>query len=250
MAFRELVSPSLTELFVKELEGMTLSGELLPGQKLPPEREMAKRMKVSLAVVNGGITRLSAKGFLRVVPRKGTFVADYIRDGNISTLESILEYSENYFRSDLLDAIIDLRKTCEGRVLEQACRNRAEAHLETLASVLTAFDQAEDYTDKSEIAFSFHHEVSIASGNMVYPLIFSTFRRVYRSFYYTMFTIQGAGPSRNELQSFLDCIRAQDAADGQKCLTDFIEHWRHVFYAYYHEGQEYHDLDRGRSRTG
>ena len=52
MAFRELVSPSLTELFVKELEGMILSGELLPGQKLPPEREMAKRMKVSLAVVN------------------------------------------------------------------------------------------------------------------------------------------------------------------------------------------------------
>ena len=82
MAFRELVSPSLTELFVKELEGMILSGELLPGQKLPPEREMAKRMKVSLAVVNGGITRLSAKGFLRVVPRKGTFVADYIRDGS------------------------------------------------------------------------------------------------------------------------------------------------------------------------
>ncbi len=250
MAFRELVSPSLTELFVKELEGMILSGELVPGQKLPPEREMAKRMKVSLAVVNGGITRLSAKGFLRVVPRKGTFVADYIRDGNISTLESILEYSENYFRSDLLDAIIDLRKTCEGRVLEQACRNRTEAQLETLASLLTAFDQAEDYTEKSEIAFSFHHEVSIASGNMVYPLIFSTFRRVYRSFYYTMFTIQGAGPSRNELQAFWDCIRTQDAVGGQKCLTDFIEHWRHVFYAYYHEGQEYHDLDRGRSQTG
>lgn len=202
MAFRELVSPSLTELFVKELEGMILSGELLPGQKLPPEREMAKRMKVSLAVVNGGITRLSAKGFLRVVPRKGTFVADYIRDGNISTLEAILEYSENYFRSDLLDAIIDLRKTCEGRVLEQACRNRTEAQLETLASLLTVFDRAEDYTEKSEIAFSFHHEVSIASGNMVYPLIFSTFRRVYRSFYYTMFTIQEPAPAGMSFRRF------------------------------------------------
>lgn len=163
---------------------------------------MAKRMKVSLAVVNGGITRLSAKGFLRVVPRKGTFVADYIRDGNISTLEAILEYSENYFRSDLLDAIIDLRKTCEGRVLEQACRNRTEAQLETLASLLTVFDRAEDYTEKSEIAFSFHHEVSIASGNMVYPLIFSTFRRVYRSFYYTMFTIQEPAPAGMSFRRF------------------------------------------------
>ena len=71
---------------------------------------------------------------------------------------------------------------------------------------------------------------------MVYPLIFSTFRRVYRSFYYTMFTIQGAGPSRDELQELLNCIRARDAAGGHKCLTDY---WRHVFRDYYQEGQEY-----------
>ncbi len=239
MAFRELVSPSLTELFVKELEDMILSGELTPGQQLPPEREMAKRMKVSLAVVNGGITRLTSKGFLRVVPRKGVFVTDYIREGNISTLEAILEYSENYFHADILDAIVDLRKVCEGRATEQACLHRTDEQLERLEEILSQFDHAKDFAGKSETAFAFHHEISIASANLVYPLIFSTFGHIYRSFYQTMFAIEGTEITRTQLQRLLDAIRSQDMEGADRSLMEFIEHWQRTFHAYYDEGQDY-----------
>ena len=71
MAFQALVSPSLTDLFVEQVQGMILSGELKVGEKLPTERELAATMKVSLAVVNGGISRLAARGFVRIAPRKG-----------------------------------------------------------------------------------------------------------------------------------------------------------------------------------
>ena len=43
MEFREIVAPSLKELFVQQLEGMILSGELRPGdreQQTTEEREM------------------------------------------------------------------------------------------------------------------------------------------------------------------------------------------------------------------
>lgn len=55
MAFQTLVSPSLTDLFVEQVQGMILSGELKVGEKLPTERELAATMKVSLAVVIGEI---------------------------------------------------------------------------------------------------------------------------------------------------------------------------------------------------
>ena len=93
MEFEHLYAPSLKELFVQKLQGMILSGELPMGQKLPSERELCQQMGVSRAVVNGGISELARQGFLDVLPRQGTFVADYRRNGNMETLMAIMDYN-------------------------------------------------------------------------------------------------------------------------------------------------------------
>lgn len=64
------------------------------GSQLPPERELARQMQVSRAVVNGGLAELAQQGFLEVRPRQGTCVADYRRKGNLSTLIAIMEYRD------------------------------------------------------------------------------------------------------------------------------------------------------------
>ena len=66
MPFEKLNSPSLKQLFVRQLQGMILSGELPMGTQLPPERELARQMQVSRAVVNGGLAELAA--FWRCAP--------------------------------------------------------------------------------------------------------------------------------------------------------------------------------------
>ena len=55
MEFTRLSAPSLKDLFVQQLQGKILSGELPVGTQLPPERELARQMQVSRAVVNGGL---------------------------------------------------------------------------------------------------------------------------------------------------------------------------------------------------
>ncbi len=79
MQFQKISTPSLKDLFVKELENKILSGELKVGDKLPSERELASSMQVSRAVVNAGIAELEQKGFLIIKPRIGTFVENFIR---------------------------------------------------------------------------------------------------------------------------------------------------------------------------
>ena len=74
MQFQKISTPSLKDLFVRELENKILSGELKIGDKLPSERELAASMHVSRAVVNTGIAELEQKGFLIIKPRVGTFV--------------------------------------------------------------------------------------------------------------------------------------------------------------------------------
>ena len=91
MEFEKLSAPSLKDLFVKQIQGMILSGELAEGAMLPPERELARQMQVSRAVVNGGLAELAAQGFVEIRPRQGTCVANYRRNGNLSTLIAIME---------------------------------------------------------------------------------------------------------------------------------------------------------------
>ena len=63
MAFREIVAPTVKELFIQQLEGMILSGELRPGDRLPTERELADEMKISKTVVHEGLRELHRLGF-------------------------------------------------------------------------------------------------------------------------------------------------------------------------------------------
>ena len=109
MEFSKLNAPSLKELFIQELETMILSGRLMVGEKLPPERELAESMQVSRAVVNSGITELARKGFLIIKPRVGTFVADYRRDGTMDTLMSIMNYNGGILREAEVRSILELR---------------------------------------------------------------------------------------------------------------------------------------------
>lgn len=100
MEFSKLSAPSLKDLFVQQLQGMILSGELPMGAQLPPERELARQMQVSRAVVNGGLAELAKQGFLEVRPRQGTCVADYRRKGNLGTLIAIMEYQGGVLGKD------------------------------------------------------------------------------------------------------------------------------------------------------
>ena len=73
------------------METMILSEELKIGEKLPPERDIAHKMQISRSVVNDGIAALSKMGFLTIVPRYGTYVADYKSHGTIDILVAIMK---------------------------------------------------------------------------------------------------------------------------------------------------------------
>ena len=119
MEFAKLSAPSLKDLFVQQLQGMILSDELPMGTQLPPERELAQQMQVSRAVVNGGLAELAQQGFLEVRPRQGTFVADYRRKGNLSTLIAIME--DVYKRQTYRCPVWNLHTACS-RYIRRGCK--------------------------------------------------------------------------------------------------------------------------------
>src|SRR5712692_1151928 len=65
-----------TELVMAHVRGLILRSEMRPGEQLPPERELARRIGVSRPSVRAGLRSLAAKGVLVTRRGAGTFVAD------------------------------------------------------------------------------------------------------------------------------------------------------------------------------
>ena len=176
MEFEQLYAPSLKELFVQKLQGMILSGELPMGQKLPSERELCQQMGVSRAVVNGGISELARQGFLDVLPRQGTFVADYRRHGNMETLMAIMEYNGGMLGKEEIRSILEVRWGLEQMTLHCVVDNATDEDLEKLGQYVDALRAKPAPVLAAEIAFQFHHEMTLVGGNHILPLIYTSFK--------------------------------------------------------------------------
>ena len=175
MEFEKLISPSLKELFISNIEAKILSGELPVGQQLPPVRQLAQSMGVSRAVVNSGIVELENRGFLDVRPRVGTFVADYRRAGTMETLKSIMTYNRGRLRNEEIRSILEVRDALDKLAVADIIPHVTELDNMLLLEKVEAIRQARDNRQAAEAAFAFQHELAMLSGNTLLPLIFRSF---------------------------------------------------------------------------
>lgn len=178
MRFEQLYAPSLKDLFVQQLQKMILSGELPMGTRLPPERELVEQMHVSRAVINAGITELARQGFLEVRPRQGTFVADYRTGGSLDTLMAIMRYNGGVLGRDEIRSILEVRWGLEQMTISRAIDQATDAQLEELGSYVAQLeaDPLPTPAQAAEIAFRFHHGLTLVGGNSILPLIYTSFK--------------------------------------------------------------------------
>ena len=93
-------------------------------------------MQVSRAVVNGGLAELAAQGFVEIRPRQGTFVADYRRNGNLSTLIAIMEYNGGTLGREEIRSILEVRRALEQLAVGLILRNATDEDIDRLGGAL------------------------------------------------------------------------------------------------------------------
>lgn len=216
----ELHIPKVKELFVQEIEALIISGKLSVGEKLPSERELSKKMKVSRAIVNGGLAEMEAKGFLCVVPRKGTFVADYKRIGKLDTLLSIINYNGGHLNPAMFKSLTDMRTMIEKEAAGQAALNRSDDDVEALKKLLHQLKQETDPRAMATIDFELHHTVCVASGNVITPLIFYSFINILSHVNECYFTNMDRTESLGYLERLVKAIENKDSEGAVQAVTD------------------------------
>ena len=177
MAFRKIDAPSIKELFLSQIEEMILSGELKPGDRLPPERNLADTMGISKTIVHEGIRDLSRMGFVNVESRKGVYVADYTTTGNMDTLFAIIRYRGDMPDTKMLISLLDTRLYLECPALTILAQNHTAediAKLEALLAEVHAAISSDDVAFANAL-FLYRRTIVSLSGNCISPLIMNAF---------------------------------------------------------------------------
>lgn len=240
MVFNKLVSHSLTDLFVSEIQRMILSGDLSAGDRLPTEQQLSDQMGVSRAVVYNGVKKLEKLGFLRIAPRKGVYVTDYLQEGNLDTLQAIISYGREYFSPDILSPILLFRRSTEGEIVKQAAQNRTEQHLKALSELLERIDSKAETNENANFIYSFYHQLGLATGNLVYPLLVSSFKPIYLSLLGVLLQLTAPEACVSYLQEILQCIQTGDVQGAVEHNTYFIDYGEELILKRYKPGERYH----------
>jgi len=221
---------SLKAACINRLEGLILSGELRIGERLPSEREFAMRLEVSRPVLHEALVDLGAKGLVKIIPRRGVFVSDYRRSGSLTLLSSLLAYRHGRLDPAFAQSLIDMRLIVETEAARLAGRNRTENHLADFRDLLAEEDRlpCSDPQVLTRLDFSFHLQVAIASGNLVYPLIINSFQGVYTSLTGEFFRRYCGTAVVEEVHRFhhrlVDAIQARKAENAARIMSSMLNH--------------------------
>lgn len=220
MEFKKISSPTLKELFVTEIESMILSGELAIGEKLPPERELAQQMQISRSVVNDGIVDLAHRGFLNIIPRQGTYVADYKKHGTIDILIAIMKNGS--ITEDYIHSVLDIRQIFMDYALEHVVPDITDENILALRQILHSFHETTIPHDWAELMYDLDHLLTVLSGNILLPILFSSFKIPNVMLLERYFKLHDLEPMDKRNRLLIDAIEQRDVEKAKSAIQDSI----------------------------
>lgn len=165
MAYHQVRTAKVSDAIEQQLEQLILEGILPPGEKLLPERELAKQLAVSRPSLREAILRLELKGLLVRRHGGGTFVQRNLWQSFHDPLADLLaSSSESQF--DLLET----RHALEGIAAYYAALRGTDEDFSRLQVCYQQIEQAQAKQDlEQEIDAVIRYQIAVteAAHNMV-----------------------------------------------------------------------------------
>ncbi len=215
---------SLKSRFIEVVKSRILSGELRPGDRLPAEREFAEELGMSRGSINQGIMDLERMGFVTIVPRKGTFVAQYSRKATPETLAAIMSYDSARVDRRLFGDFMDLRILIERECTRLACASLTEEGLRILEKNTERISSSK-WDNAVDALYEYHRCITEISGNRAYYMVFQSFEKMIRNLikehYRSEEEFKAGLPMYRELT---DAVKRRDAYAADMAMYRLLGH--------------------------
>ena len=165
MPFRPVQTDKLSHAVVQQIEQLILRGILRPGERLPPERELAERLSVSRPSLREALAMLQEDGLLETRRSAGVYVADVLGSAFSPAVTQL------FARHD--EAVFDylaFRRDMEGLAADRAARLASDTDLKVIQTIFDKMEAANPKRhteEESRLDAQFHMSIIEASHNVI-----------------------------------------------------------------------------------
>src|SRR5256885_12735358 len=153
-----------------KIRGAIGEGTMASGERLPPERELARQFAVSRATVREALRHLQAQGLLAARGRTSPLATAH-DDGAVTRFREALTHVVQLQNVSLPD-LLELRTAIETTALERAAAAPLLEHLQEARAALATMEQPEVQPEEFHRAdVAFHVALVAASGTKALHLV-------------------------------------------------------------------------------
>ena len=216
----------LYETIVAQLGQLIQEGKLCPGDRLPPERELAARLQVSRASVREALRSLELQGLLSSRQGSGTFIAAIGQEELLRAFAHLAEEGQT------LRDIFELRFLLEPPIAAMAARRATPQDIARLEATVKEQEQQIQLGQSGvEADMAFHAALAEATHNQALLRLGATLMEVLAPSRDTHLQT----PERSHLsllshRRILEAIQAGSATQARKAMEEHVVHVDRVLF--------------------
>jgi GntR family transcriptional regulator, transcriptional repressor for pyruvate dehydrogenase complex len=224
-SFRPIHTRRAFEEICERIREQLALGVLKPGDKLPPERDLAQQLGVSRNVLREALRSLEMAGVLRL--QKGVKGGAFIREGDTSRMNVVM-------RDMLSLGTISVRELSQARidvldlVVRLACTHARQQDFEALEGNIERTELATRegrLLDRVECSREFYKLLAASTGNKVIAMITDSVTEIHMRFVYAKVVSSGVAMPRlsEKRRQFLVALRARNVSSATRLMRSHLD---------------------------
>lgn len=211
---------SVAERVVEHVRRLIKAGELKPGTRLPPERELALAIGVSRPSLRAGLRTLQAMGVVQARQGSGTYVASgppRLEGGPLRFLAAL----HGFTRDDMFEARRVLEVGSAGLAAERATAESIAAMADEVTGMFASLEDPQQFLIHD---VQFHRAVAAGSGNPVLATLIDTLAElVYETRRLTVEHAQDLRESAEMHRLIYRAIRGKDPERAREAMSRHLD---------------------------
>jgi len=222
---RPITHSRLHEEIVTIIQKQIMNGTIIPGTKLPPEREMAETFNVNRTTLCEALRKLENLELLEIRHGDGVYAKNFLESGNLDLIKAAVSMDED---NVTLFNVLEARRFVVPGMAYLAAQRRTTADLDELEQVI--FHQ--DLT-MLERDIKVHQMIARTTHNMLCTIFLNFFNQLFREYGYLYFDDErNIEHSRTFHREIFEAISNQQAEVARCVMQDVLLYAEQAVKAY------------------
>ena len=222
---RPITHSRLHEEIVTIIQKQIMNGTIIPGTKLPPEREMAETFNVNRTTLREALRKLENLELLEIRHGDGVYAKNFLESGNLDLIKAAVSMDED---NVTLFNVLEARRFVVPGMAYLAAQRRTTADLDELEQVIFHQDLI-----MLERDIKVHQMIARATHNMLCTIFLNFFNQLFREYGYLYFDDErNIEYSRTFHREIFEAISNQQAEVARRIMQDVLLYAEQAVKAY------------------